>query len=332
MCLRRKLSVVPDEGSDVASIIPLRRDSEESIIPTGTGMSSNRYEDTHRFSIKEGMTLHPHPAVESPYMLSYNRIQLENESYTNLLLRRLNENQTPSFHDYGEFPPSSVLDLGCGQGEWLLEASSAWSKHNTKVTGLDFVDVLDERAKSTPGVSFKGGNFVTLRIPFKRATFDLVRIANLTLCVPRKNWEHVLTEVKRVLRPNGRVEIIDDELMFPYIGNSTPPHTRPATIGSSTSRKASPSVSGAQTQRSSWDGSIRSISTASEETHASTSTAASTMATNDKRRSSSDFSPSFLNMELDSDTDEQSIESAPGLYSSDSQSNSSCEDLKHKVT
>lgn len=46
--------------------------------------------------------------------------------------------------------------------------------------------------------------------------FDLVRMANLSLCVPYERWEHVLSEVRRVLAQGGRLELIDDYLSFPH--------------------------------------------------------------------------------------------------------------------
>ena len=46
--------------------------------------------------------------------------------------------------------------------------------------------------------------------------FDLVRMANLSLCLPHERWEHVLSEVRRVLAQGGRLELIDDYLHFPY--------------------------------------------------------------------------------------------------------------------
>ena len=44
-------------------------------------------------------------------------------------------------------------------------------------------------------------------LPFPDDSFDLVRLANLTLCIPRDRWEFVLQEVFRILIPGGRVEI-----------------------------------------------------------------------------------------------------------------------------
>lgn len=52
--------------------------------------------------------------------------------------------------------------------------------------------------------------------PFADKSFDFVRIANLTLCIPYNKWEFVLAEVQRVLTIDGRLELIDDQIFFPY--------------------------------------------------------------------------------------------------------------------
>lgn len=57
---------------------------------------------------------------------------------------------------------------------------------------------------------------VKYKLPFPKNTFDLVRMANLSLCVSYERWEHVLSEVRRVLAQGGRLELIDDYLYFPY--------------------------------------------------------------------------------------------------------------------
>ena len=56
---------------------------------------------------------------------------------------------------------------------------------------------------------------VQYKLPFCDECFDLVRMANLAMAIPASDWEFVLAEVKRVLKPAGRVEIIDDKLFFP---------------------------------------------------------------------------------------------------------------------
>jgi hypothetical protein len=41
-------------------------------------------------------------------------------------------------------------------------------------------------------------------------------MANLSLCIPYDKWELVLSEVQRVLTIDGRLELIDDQIFFPY--------------------------------------------------------------------------------------------------------------------
>ena len=41
-------------------------------------------------------------------------------------------------------------------------------------------------------------------------------MANLALCIPYDKWEFVLGQVRRVLTPGGRLELIDDDIYFPY--------------------------------------------------------------------------------------------------------------------
>jgi hypothetical protein len=47
-------------------------------------------------------------------------------------------------------------------------------------------------------------------------------MANLVLCIPYEKWEYVLKEVRRVLSVNGKIELIDDQILFPY--GSAPKH------------------------------------------------------------------------------------------------------------
>lgn len=157
-------------------------------------------------------------------MQSFSRVSLDNEFRTYELLRPLNPNCSPSFHNYGKNPPSRVLDLGCGKGYWVLNAAKSWK--NTKVTGLDLIDVYNmcgkephcpESPSEVHNVEWDRSNFVKDPLPYAEDSFDLVRMANLSLCIPRQHWEFVFSEVWRILAPGGRLEVIDDDLEFPAI-------------------------------------------------------------------------------------------------------------------
>ncbi|TRM60826.1 hypothetical protein BD626DRAFT_122559 [Schizophyllum amplum] len=163
----------------------------------------------------------------------------ERDRHTHDLLRLLKPPDQPCFHDYGQLPPMTVLDLGCGQGWWMLEAARAWQEHGTQVIGFDLVDTTSKMWDEAlmEGVSdnmrVNTGNFLTQSLPFEDETFDLVRMANLTYAIPFNQWEQVLREAKRVLTVGGRLELIDDHVFFSY-GDTTllsaAPWTNPEVI------------------------------------------------------------------------------------------------------
>jgi Methyltransferase domain len=64
-------------------------------------------------------------------------------------------------------------------------------------------------------------------LPFADGVFDFVRMANISLHIPHSRWTKVLEEVYRVLRPAGVLEIIDDELLWPYLWSLPTSPVRP---------------------------------------------------------------------------------------------------------
>jgi len=120
---------------------------------------------------RHNMKLHPYNN-ESSYMQAYDPILLERCIYlsscwfsdayffssdrcADLLLQRLS-NGSPSFHDYGNKPPVTALDLGCGEGHWVLWAAGIWK--TTHITGFDMVDITLPAFETTENVNFKQGN------------------------------------------------------------------------------------------------------------------------------------------------------------------------------
>lgn len=144
----------------------------------------------------------------------------------------------PSIHDDpSKKPPAVVLDLGCGDGTWILAAAQCWK--NTRFYGLD----LQSLHPPPPQLQTKLGdlgqnlkftyyNFLHDKLPYLDEKFDLVRMANLKWAIPEDKvwktlsaslfiadndsfkWDFVLQEVNRVLRRGGWVEIIDDDFLL----------------------------------------------------------------------------------------------------------------------
>ncbi|KNZ76375.1 hypothetical protein J132_10654 [Termitomyces sp. J132] len=140
------------------------------------------------------------------YMQAYEPVLLENDRQSELLLRRLNPLQNPSFHDFTGEEPITVLDLGCGSGRWLMEAANYWKQ--AIITGVDMVDILVPEARNHHQIDFIQGNFLIFPWPFPSRQFDFVRLANLSLCIPYDKWEPILSEIHRILTINGRFELI----------------------------------------------------------------------------------------------------------------------------
>jgi SAM-dependent methyltransferase len=103
-----------------------------------------------------------------------------------------------------------VLDVGCGAGVDTILAGIAVGPKGS-VVGVDIVPEMIARAKSNlqiidlDNVNFKtasGGN-----LPFADDTFDVVISNGVINLIPDK--EAALSEIKRVLRPAGRLMMAD---------------------------------------------------------------------------------------------------------------------------
>ncbi|KAI0316492.1 hypothetical protein OF83DRAFT_242114 [Amylostereum chailletii] len=180
--------------------------------------------EPQKFKHKNGSDFHPYDALEAPYMQPYNYMAFENDNSTHRLLQKVLPEGSPTFHHYGDAPPSTVLDLGCGQGQWVVQAATTWA--GTKVTGLDLVDLvtgklaIDSAIKEN--ITWVRHNFVKDALPFPDNSFDLVRLAGFNLSLPWVQLPVIFTEIHRVLARNGRLEVVYDEMIFPYVQPSSP--------------------------------------------------------------------------------------------------------------
>jgi D-alanine-D-alanine ligase len=112
---------------------------------------------------------------------------------------------------------SAILDLCCGQGRHTLELARRGYRN---ITGLDRSHYLITRAKninrSQGGLAtFKEGD--ARKLPFGNDTFDFVIIPGNSFGYfeSAADDQRVLSEVKRVLKPNGRllIDITDGSYM-----------------------------------------------------------------------------------------------------------------------
>ncbi|TFK20707.1 S-adenosyl-L-methionine-dependent methyltransferase [Coprinopsis marcescibilis] len=117
-----------------------------------------------------------------------------------------------------ERPPKVVLDLGCGGGYWALEAAKQWT--SSTIIGYDITDVqpklhdLPHHRHLADRVKWVHGNLLD-GLPFLESQFDFVRIAYLGLGVPEDEWQFVLEEISRVMKPGAILEVLEEDLIFP---------------------------------------------------------------------------------------------------------------------
>ncbi|KAL4252270.1 hypothetical protein ABKN59_002545 [Abortiporus biennis] len=156
-----------------------------------------------------------------PYPVEFSPTQLAYDNWNQMFLTSLCRNIT--MHQF-ETPPSKVLDLGCGCGFWILEASKKWPACHfvgldTRMHQPDFARMgrMDPQLKEYANygrIQWLHGNLLD-SLPFGVEEFDLVRICCIGLGVPEDEWQDLFQEVSRVLKPGGVLEIIEDDLIFP---------------------------------------------------------------------------------------------------------------------
>ncbi len=96
------------------------------------------------------------------------------------------------------------LDVGCGPGDYLVSAS----KISDNLTGID---IHEESIHKVKGLGFNGLLVdVTKKTPFSDNSFDSILISNVLhgFCANHID-KKVLLEIKRVLKKNGKLGIVE---------------------------------------------------------------------------------------------------------------------------
>lgn len=105
----------------------------------------------------------------------------------------------------------SILDLGCGTGKEMQQILAL--RRGTSVVGLDRSETTLRKARTTLSRYVKRGTAAFVagdagqRLPFPSNSFDAVFSAELMECLPAAKQVRLLREIRRVLKPGGRVLI-----------------------------------------------------------------------------------------------------------------------------
>src|SRR5262245_8787652 len=104
----------------------------------------------------------------------------------------------------------SVLDVGCGTGSLVIAAKRRVGAGT--VAGIDASPDMVARARSKAtraGLDVRFENAVAEALPFADATFDVVLSTLMLHHLPRAARQQCVREIRRVVKPLGRVLIVD---------------------------------------------------------------------------------------------------------------------------
>lgn len=171
------------------------------------------------FAKRNGKKLHRYPTHDVPYPRSFDREVIDLDVWCMIWGHQLvGEVALRGGKGY----PDKILDLGCGTGSWILNASMKWK--TTHFVGLDIVplhpDLEDIDPDLAARITWVQANFLE-RLPFPDQEFDFVYARRIARGVPEDKWDYILEEILRVLKPGGSVQITEEDLYFPGIQHMT---------------------------------------------------------------------------------------------------------------
>ena len=119
------------------------------------------------------------------------------EAFWNLLLGRL---ILPDI----EMPPKQILDIGCGSGIYCMELA-----HDLPYTHIHGVDIFPLQHITPPANCQFYVADVLEGLPFPDQQFDFIHSRDIHSGIPPDKWVPYLTEVYRLLRPGGWLQLAE---------------------------------------------------------------------------------------------------------------------------
>jgi SAM-dependent methyltransferase len=160
---------------------------------------------------------------EQEFIFPTGRAWAEDLQYPADLLARVPESSCESFagvanpFSMGALQPGEdVLDVGCGACMDTLIAAQMVGPTGS-VTGIDMTPEMVTKARAS--VAYMGLSNVTIvegsaeNLPFDDASFDVVISNGVIDLIPDK--DAVFSEITRVLRPGGRIQLADVTIQNP---------------------------------------------------------------------------------------------------------------------
>ncbi|ORX46727.1 S-adenosyl-L-methionine-dependent methyltransferase, partial [Hesseltinella vesiculosa] len=115
--------------------------------------------------------------------------------------------------------PATVLEIGTGAGTWLMEMATDFPLSD--FYGIDIGDMFPKSIKPSNTHFLHHDVFSGGTLPFENDQFDYVFMRQMLLSMSDKQLNPLLSDIVRVLKPGGYLEIVDVELKFQRPGPTT---------------------------------------------------------------------------------------------------------------
>ena len=112
-------------------------------------------------------------------------------------------------------PVSSVLDLACGPGGWVLDVARMLP--DAQVMGVDISARMTDYGRATAKArGLQNAHFMTMNIqePFSFAdnSFDLINARYFVAVLTPNTWPMLLRETFRICKPGGIIRLTETEM------------------------------------------------------------------------------------------------------------------------
>ncbi|KAG1054891.1 hypothetical protein G6F46_003463 [Rhizopus delemar] len=102
----------------------------------------------------------------------------------------------------------TIVDSGTGNGIWALEIAAEYT--HSKVIALDLKPPTQEQGKP-PNLFYKEAD-ITKPWPIESNSVDFVFQRSMGHVIPKEHWHQLISEMYRVLKPGGTIELTESDL------------------------------------------------------------------------------------------------------------------------